>query len=98
LKILEDYKNLADFIKRVEQAKYFIVFFVRNPTPGKTLYILRGYKSYLSRSIYIEHSYNLQPFQRHDDKTYDVHFLFYIYKKDVDNKDKGIDRINQNKF
>src|SRR6266699_4916916 len=72
LKALKDYKNLADFIKRVEQAKYLIASFARDLTPGRTLYILYGYKSYLSRLAYIKRSYNSQPFQRYNNKAYDI--------------------------
>src|SRR6266566_3362223 len=84
LKALEDYKNLADFIKRVEQAKYLIAFFARDPALGRTLYILYGREFYPSCPVYIECSCNSQSFQRRDDKTYDVCFLSYIYRKDVD--------------
>src|SRR6266566_2934593 len=95
LKVLKNYKNLADFIKRVEQAKYLIASFVRNLASGRTLYVLRRRKSYLSRLAYTKRSYNLQPFQRYDDKTYNIYFLFCVYKKDVDSKNKSIDRIDQ---
>src|SRR6266699_2589 len=92
LKALKDHKNLTDFIKRVEQVKYLIASFVRDLAFGRTPYISRGRESYLSHSIYIEHSYNLQSFQRCNDKAHDVRFSSYVYRKDVDNKDKGIDR------
>ncbi len=94
LKVLKNHKNLTDFIKRVEQTKYFIASFVRNPTSNRTLYILYGYESYLSRPIYTERSYNSQPFQRHDNKAHDVRFSSCIYKKNVDSKSKGIDWTN----
>ena len=61
---------------------------------SRTLYILYKRKSYLSRPAYIERSHNLQPFQRYDDKAYDIRFPSYVYKKDVDDKDKGIDRTS----
>ena len=98
MKVPKDYKNLADFIKRVEQAKYFIASFAKDPTPDRTPYVLRRYESYLSHPIYIERSRNLQPLQQHDNKVYNVCFLSCIYKKDVDSKNKGIDRVGQSKL
>ena len=62
LKVLKDYKNLADFIKRVEQIKYLIVFFARDLAPDRTLYASYGRDFYLFRSAYIECSCNLQFF------------------------------------
>ena len=94
MKALEDYKNLADFIKRVEQAKYLIVSFVRDLAFGRTSYASRGRESYLSRPIYIECFCNLQSFQQYDDKAYNIRFPSYTYKKDIDGKSKSIDRIN----
>ncbi|SRR6266566_5343407 len=93
LKVLKDHKNLADFIKRVEQAKYLIASFIRDLTLDKTPYVLYGCESYLSRPVYTECSYNLQSFQRRDDKAHNVYFLSRIYRKDVDGKGKSIDRI-----
>jgi len=98
LKALEDYKNLVDFIKRVEQTKYLITSFVKDLTSDRILYTSYRRKFYLFHSIYIKRFYNLQPFQQYDDKIYDVHFLFYIYRKDIDGKNKGIDWTNQNKL
>ena len=86
-----------DFIKKVEQIKYLIVFFVKDPTPGRTLYTSYKRESYLSRPVYIKRSCNSQLFQQRDDKAYNVRFLFYVYKKDIDGKGKGIDRTNQSK-
>jgi len=63
LKALEDHKNLTDFIKNVEQTKYFIVSFIKDLAPGRTLYTSCGCESYLSYSVYIERFYNSQPFQ-----------------------------------
>ena len=97
LKALEDHENLADFMKRVEQAKYLIASFARDPAFGRTPYALRGRESYPSRPAYIECSRNSQPFQRHNDKAYNVRFSSYTHGKDVDGKGKGIDRTNQNK-
>src|SRR6266699_2879682 len=92
LKTPEDYKNLADFIKRVEQTKYLIASFARDPTPGRTLYTSYGRKSYPSRPAYAERSHNSQPFQRRNNKAHDVRFPSRIHRKDVDGKGKGIDR------
>jgi len=94
LKTPEDYKNLVDFIKRVEQTKYLIASFARNPMLDKIPYTSHRYKSYLSYSVYIERSCNSQPFQQRDDKAYNVHFLSHIHKKNVDSKNKSIDRTN----
>ncbi len=91
LKTPENYKNLADFIKRIEQTKYLIAFFVRNPMLGRILYTSRRHESYPSRSVYIEHSYNSQPFQRYNNKIYNIRFLFRVYRKDINSKNKGID-------
>ncbi|SRR6266566_6384103 len=97
LKALEDHKNLADFIKKVEQIKYFIVSFARDLTSGRTLYTLCRYKSYPSYPVYTKHSHNLQSFQRYNDKVYNVRFLSCVYKKDINSKNKSIDRTSQNK-
>src|SRR6266699_7066027 len=94
LKVPEDHKNLADFIKRVEQTKYFIIFFVKDPAPNRTPYTSYGHESYPFRSAYIKRFYNSQPFQQRNNKTHDIHFLFYIHRKDVDDKNKNIDRTN----
>jgi len=93
LKVLKDHKNLADFIKRIEQTKYLIASFVKDLASGRTPYILYGRESYLSRSVYIERFRNSQLFQRRNNKVYDVRFLSYTYKKDVNGKGKGIDRV-----
>jgi len=98
LKAPEDYENLADFIKRVEQAKYLIASFARDPMPGRTPYASRGCESYPSRPTYVERSRNSQPFQRYDNKTRDVRFPSYTHRKDVDGKSKGIDRTGQSKL
>src|SRR6266566_2208859 len=98
LKTPEDHKNLMDFIKRVEQAKYLIASFARDPALGRTPYTLRGHESYLSRPVYIERFRNSQPFQRRDNKVYNIRFPSHIHRKDVDDKSKSIDRINQNKL
>ena len=58
LKAPKDYKNLADFIKRVEQAKYLIASFAKDLALGRTLYALCKRESYPSRPTYIECSYN----------------------------------------
>ncbi len=97
LKAPEDHKNLADFIKRVEQAKYLIASFARDPAPGRTPYASRRRESYPSRPAYAERSHNSQPFQRCDDKVYNVRFPSRAHKKDADGKGKGIDRTSQNK-
>jgi len=89
---------LADFIKRVEQTKYFIAFFAKDLAFNRTLYASRGYESYLSRPVYIKRSYNLQPFQQYDNKVHNIRFLSYIHKKDINGKSKDIDRIDQSKF
>ncbi len=98
LKVLKDYKNLADFIKRVEQTKYFIVSFAKDLAPSRTPYTSYGRESYPSRPAYIKCSRNSQPFQRRDNKAYDIRFPSYVHEKDVDGKSKGIDRINQSKL
>ena len=85
---------MADFIKKIEQTKYLIVSFVKDPTPDRTLYTSRRYNSYPFCPAYIERSYNLQAFQRYNDKTYEVRFSFNSYKKDANNKNKNIDRTN----
>ncbi len=97
LKVLEDHENLADFIKRVEQTKCFIASFVKDPTPSRTPYTSCGREFYPSYPVYTERSYNSQSFQRHDNKAYDIRFPSCVYKKDIDSKSKGIDRIGQNK-
>ncbi len=97
LKAPEDHKNLADFIKRVEQTKYFIASFIRDLASGRIPYTSYGYESYPSCPAYTERFCNLQPFRRCDNKTYDVRFLSCIYKKDIDSKGKSIDRISQSK-
>ncbi len=89
---------MTDFIKKVEQAKYLIASFTRDPTPGRTPYTSHRYESYLSYPAYTKRSHNSQPFQRRDDKAHDVRFPSYIHKKNADNKGKGIDRINQSKL
>jgi len=94
LKVLKDHKNLADFIKRIEQIKYFIAFFIKDPTFNRTLYTSYRYKSYLSYPAYTKRSRNSQPFQRRDNKTYNIYFLSRVYKKDINSKNKNINRIN----
>ncbi len=89
---------MTDFIKRVEQTKYLIASFAKDPTPGRTSYTSRGRESYLSRPVYIKCSHNSQPFQRHNNKTYNVCFLSRTYGKDADGKSKGIDRVGQSKL
>jgi len=89
---------LTDFIKRVEQTKYLIISFVKDPTLSRTPYALYRYESYPSRPVYTECSCNSQPFQRRDDKAHDVCFPSCVYRKDIDGKDKGIDRTGQNKL
>ncbi len=80
-----------DFIKRVEQTKYFIASFTKDLTFDRTSYASYRCESYPSRPVYIERFHNSQPFQRRDDKTYNVRFLSYIYRKDVNSKNKNID-------
>ena len=93
MKVLEDHENLVDFIKRVEQVKYLIASFTRDLAPGRTLYILYGRESYLSRPAYVERSCNSQSFQQYDDKVHDVRFPSRVHRKDIDDKSKSINRI-----
>jgi len=98
LKAPEDHENLADFIKRVEQAKYLIASFAKDPAPGRTPYASRRRESYPSRPAYAKRSCNSQPFQRCDDKAYNVRFPSRVHGKDIDGKGKGIDRARQSKL
>jgi len=98
LKTPKNHKNLADFIKKIEQTKYFIASFTKDPTPSRTPYASHRRESYPSCPAYIERSYNLQPFRRRNNKAHNIRFPSYIYRKDTDSKDKGINRTSQSKL
>ncbi len=88
---------MTDFIKRIEQTKYLIASFAKDPTPSRTPYTLHRYESYPFRPVYIERSHNSQLFQQYNNKTHNVRFPSRIHKKDINGKNKNIDRTNQSK-